>query len=144
MKPTVLPSQYHSLVREAEDCVTFLEMNSAILPDELVARLQNLSDSELPSAFSIDEVSKQFELVQHMRKQLLDPNNNIMEKASVRELAALVASISALIRLFLSNEKKLNSLQEISHTKQAVLAAISSLPSEEQAKFFEVLDARSL
>ncbi len=92
----------------------------------------------------IDEVTEQYQLVQHIRRSVLDPSNTIKHGATTRELTALVSAMSNLSNLFFRQKDKVELMQEVQAIKRAVSVALEECTPDVKERFIATLErARS-
>lgn len=133
-------AEYNKSLAEIDDCIADIEELASLLTVAQKRRLLNIvKDERAGDRLTVTEVDKQYELVKKIRDQVVDNAGNVLADAGVRELAGLVSAINALIGLFIRNENMIDHAREKANLQEAVLHAISGLPKEQQAIFFERL-----
>jgi flagellar biosynthesis chaperone FliJ len=143
-KPTETAASYHLILQEINDDIANLKLNSGTMTESQKQELLDIAEaSDRDNRFNVSEVDRQYELVKHIRKKILDNQNNILELTAVKDISALVSSINSLISLFLKAQKEINHARDTALLKESVMAAIATLGPRQQEEFFETLERNS-
>jgi len=118
-----------------------MEMHKTLLTDEQIARVRRMivSVDNLP-ALTVTEVDRQYHLFLRMQEQIASMDGELRATASIRDIAAVISSMSSLIGLFLKAQKELDSIKAEADLKDAVLSALKVIPADAQAKFFRRME----
>jgi len=132
--------QFHIISDQLNDSIQDLEMHASMLTDEQSARLhQLLTFADGVPEFTVSEIDRQYHLFIKMQEQVAGLDGQLRATASVRDIAAVISSMSSLIGLFLKAQKELDSIKAEANLKDAVLEALRTLPADNQKIFFERL-----
>ena len=66
---------------------------------------------------------------------------SLRNNAATRDLSSLIGGITSLLRAFSAQQQKVDEAKELGDLKEAVLAAIGSLDSAAQQRFFDTLES---
>ena len=138
------PADYYQAQEDINDIINNLYSYRTQLSPKHMDMLRVLCAKDDSSDFlTVDEVTKQFQMVKKLRNTLLDHDNNIMINADAKGLSALISSINSLISLFIRSQDKINHMKEVADLREAVLTAVSTLPQEARQIFLDKLDSLS-
>lgn len=133
--------------RNLKAAIESLEMSQGLLDDAMKKRLLTLGgghydpEEEPFKQFDPSELDALFTLVKTIQAKVVTDEGEILANATTRDIASLTGSITSLLRAFASHQQKIDEAKELADLKEAVLAAIMSLPKEAQDRFFAVLKA---
>ena len=137
----------HKVRQRIEEVLTDLHSVSSALTLADRTRIHsmlNIEDmtytpGEIRANMDVDEVTRQYLLVLKIRNMVLDPNQQIAKGDDVKALSSLVSSINSLISLWIRSQEKVDHMREVSHMREAVIAAISEQSAEVREIFFAKL-----
>jgi tRNA threonylcarbamoyladenosine modification (KEOPS) complex Pcc1 subunit len=89
--------------------------------------------------YTINDIHEQYRMVQRLRDQLLDRDDRVLVGVSAKDLSSLINSINSLIGLFLRAEEVMNRVEEEGRLREAVQAALTTLPAAARKTFFNRL-----
>jgi len=122
-----------------------LELSKGLLDDSMKKRLIALTFETESSVefekFDPSELDTLFTLVKTLQRKVVTNDSNLLANATTRDLSSLIGGITSLLRAFSAQQAKVDEAKELGDLKQAVLAAIESLDSSAQAKFYEKLES---
>ena len=141
---TTTMADYHNNLRVIDELIDDLQELSSLFTTAHKRRLQSVVGNVSTEVLTVDEVTKQYELVKKVRDQIVDNNCELLDGVEPRVIAALISSINSLISLYLKNEEKIDHIKKAYDMYQAVVFAISEQDKETQTRFFAKLDELSL
>ena len=142
MPTTNSAASYHLAVEELNVIIVDLEEHASLLTSKQKATLLRLSGYDPSSnAISVDQLTKQYELVLMIRDRLLDSEGSVLQGIETRSLASFSASVNSLIQLFLRNKDKLDHIREVELLRSAVIKAVETLDKPAQVRFFQEFDS---
>ncbi len=141
IRPDMDHTEYHEVQQQIAGAIDHLKSFTFVLNDaqkkqisEIIGVCQDESEG-----VGISDIMAQYRILQKIQGQILDPNNQVLDDCEPRELASMMTSMSALLKVFMHHQKDLDAMKEQADLKDAVYEAIATLPKAEQAKFFEKL-----
>jgi len=124
-----------------------LEMSRGLLDEGMKARLSALvtdrSDTEPFEKFAPSELDALFTLVKTLQVKVVKGDGDILVNATARDLASLIGGITSLLRAFSTQQQRVDEAKELGDLKSAVLAAIRSLTTEAQERFYIELESHA-
>lgn len=150
--PSFSPADYHRVQHAISDCFLELKQIAGALTDDQKHQVLlmlginpgnvgtiGMSDG-MVLQYDVDQVAAQYQLVQQLRAKVLTPGNDIQERATAKDLSALINAINSTIALFMKNQERIKHLKEMRAMKEATILALKDMPEEVQLNFFKRLD----
>ena len=132
---------YITSITEHKDVLTANQLNAL---KELVGEEdQEANTPILFQEFVPSELDTLFTLVKVLQAKVVTGSGDLLANATTRDLSSLIGGITSLLRAFSAQQQKVDEAKELGDLKQAVLAAIESLDSAAQQRFFKTLDSYS-
>lgn len=145
LAPSYSPADYYQVQDAIKDVMSELKHIAKALTDEqkqeVLAIIGTMGTTTgLLQQFDVDQVTAQYALVQKLRAMVLDPQSNLHERTTTKDISALITAINTTIGLFLRNQERLDHLKEMQNMREATIAALKDLPPESQQRFFRRLE----
>lgn len=135
------PQAYHQIADDLKDCMITIVTYSALLTEEQLASMKAIIRRNGGTIdFTVDEVTRQYQVFRRMQEQVSDVDGNLIASASIKDVSSVIASMNSLIGLFLRAQKEIDSVKQEADLKEAVLSAIGGLDAGSQAMFFKRLE----
>lgn len=150
--PSFSPADYHRVQDAINDCFTELKQIAPALTDDQkhqVLLMLGITPGNLGTMgtangslvqYDVDEVAAQYQLVKQLRAKVLTPSNEIAERATAKDLSALITAMNGTIGLFMKNQEKIDHLKEMRAMREATILALKDMPEEVQLSFFKNLE----
>ena len=134
-------NQYHMLIAELTDNLSYLETYSEIMTDDLKSRVCTMAKHlSGQSVLDVDEVSRQYQLILKIQEQVVNETGDLLKTSNAASISSMISALNGVISLFMRSQAQLDDIKEQADLKEAVLAAIKDLDDESQSKFFSKLE----
>lgn len=130
---------YITSIAEHKDVLTVAQLNTL---KELVGYEEDQEVTPVVfEKFDANKLDILFAMVQTIQHKVITNSGDLLESSSARDISSLVGAISALLRAFVSHQKTIDLVKEEADLKFAVIAAIETLESAAQQRFYETLES---
>ena len=135
---TVRLDGYITSITEHKDVLTAIQLEAL---KKLVEQEElNVIPFEF-ERFDPTELDTLFTLVKTLQRKVVTNDSNLLANATTRDLSSLIGGITSLLRAFSAQQQKVDEAKEMGDLKEAVLAAIETLDSSAQQRFYDKLES---